>query len=197
MEEMLELILAAVAIAVGVAVKNSKKKAEEVKARRNAAPDAADGFDWDQIERPEEQPAAGQLEMQIPYAPAEPAAKPAPAIILPELTAAVKTAINAVAESAAPSSQSARPVMAHPEGCHSEEGPTPGHPPKKKRPRPKTTQNARRAEAPKPAFAKPASGPQYTPAAPGRVTAAQLRRAVVMSEVLGKPVALRGGIKHR
>ena len=197
MEEMFELILAAIAIAVGVAAKNSKKKTEKVKARRDAAPDAADGFDWDQIERPEEKPAAGQLEMQIPYAPAEPAAKSAPAMAQPDLAAAIKAAINAVSQKDISKLQPARAAAAHPEGCHSNEGPAPGHHPQKAQSKPAAAQHVRRAEAPKPDLAKPISRPQYAAAAPGRVTAAQLRRAVVMSEVLGKPAALRRGIQRR
>lgn len=197
MEELFELILAAIAIAVGVAFKNSKKKTEQAKGRRNAAPDAVDGFDWDQIERPEEKLAEGQPVMQIPYAPAAPAAKPAPAIIQPELAAAMKAALNAVTGNAAPKPKPAPPEMAHPEGCHSEEGPTPGHHAKKIRSKPKAAQNVRQAEASEPASTKLTARPQDTAFAPGRVTAAQLRRAVVMSEVLGRPVALRRGTRCR
>lgn len=189
MEDLFELIVAAIAVAIGLALKSTKKKNGNVKARRNAAPDAADGFDWDEIEQPDVKPAEAQPETLIPYAPSVPAAKPAPAIIEPELAATVKAAINAATAGAAPKHRPARPEAAHPEGCHSEEGPAPGHHPKTPQPRPKAAQ--KRAEAPKPAFAKPASSPQHTSAAPGRVTAAQLRRAVVMSEVLDRPVALR------
>lgn len=195
MEEFFELIVAAIAIAVGVTLKNSKKKAENAKKRGDATPDAADGFDWDLIERPEAKPEKEELKMQIPYAPAEPAAKPAPAIIQPELAAVVKAAMNAVAGAAKP--QPARAAAAHPEGCHSEEGPAPGHPPKKLQPKPKGAANARHTEVPKPASARRPARPQDAEVAPVRVDAAQLRQAVIMSEVLGKPVALRGGIKHR
>lgn len=189
MEDLFELIVAAVAVAIGLALKSTKKKNGNVKARRNAASDSADGFDWDEIEQPDVKQAEAQPETLIPYAPSVPAAKPAPAIIQPELAATVKAAINAATAGAAPKPRPARPEAAHPEGCHSEEGPASGHHPKTPQPRPKAAQ--KRAEAPKSAFAKPASSPQHISAAPGRVTAAQLRRAVVMSEVLDRPVALR------
>lgn len=190
MEELFEAILALIAVAVGVALKNSGKKIEQAKARRDASPANTNGFDWDQIERPDVKPAVKQMEIQIPYV------QSAPEIAQPEMATAVKTAVNAVAGCATPVSQSALPVVQHPEGCHSEEGPTPGCHPKKKRPGQKTPRKANCAEAPAPAMAKPASEAKPAPDAPGRVTAAQLRRAVVMSEVLGRPVALRGGIKR-
>lgn len=184
MEELFELIVVIVIAGLGILSKSAKGKKKDKK--KSASP-------WDDIS---EKIVAGldKVNELIEEEDEKPVRKP----VMPQKTAAPIVVVNQPAAPVAAVSQPVVipepdliPVMASTEGQRSDEGDCdhPLHAP---------------VEVPKPVprlVLKPQkSAPDMeiervevhnSTVVPSRVTAAQLRQAVVMSEVLGKPVAIR------
>jgi len=165
MEEMLELAVVIIAAAIGIASKANKKK----KAQKPVKPATSA---WDEMEESIEKRFDEFIEKHdgepiIPYAPSQPAAAPQPA----QAVQPVQPMPQVIIAQTVPE--------LHVEGAPAE----PVAPPvKKPRPRPRP-----KAEEP----VQTVRHTQRSPLIPERINAGALRSAVVMSEVLGKPVSLR------
>ena len=170
MEEMLELILVLIVAGIGIASKSNKKKK---KAQQPVRPRTTA---WDEMDEQVEQRFSEFMEDRegepvIPYAPSQPHQPAAPQIqIVPPQPMPVPAAL-----------QPAKPVQSV-EGMPVDFIVTAPAPRPVKKPRP-----AQEPEAPMQTM----HVRTRSAAIPERLNSANLRSAVIMSEVLGKPVALR------
>lgn len=192
MEELLELGLVVIVAVIGIVSKanKNKKKAQSkpASAWEAVGEKVLELMEDEESDEDEEEVDPGQLEMAIPYAPAQPA-QPAPPVAPAAVHQPVQpAAIHQPVQMHVPAARPVMPVQAMPsaEGMRSGEGDCdhPLHEPVrvpvrkpavKESPALEVERHQRRAGF-----------------APAGVNAAGLRQAVIMSEVLGKPVSLRG-----
>ena len=189
MEELFELIVVIVIAGLGILSKSAKGKKKDKKKSASPWDDISDkiaaGLDKvnELIEEEGEKPVRKH---------AVPPQTAAPIVVVsqPAAPAAAVSQPVAVAEPMVP------PVMLSDEGEKSGEGDCdhPLHAPVEV-PKPAPRLEAR-LRKPAPEIALERVAVHSSAVIPGRVTAAQLRQAVVMSEVLGKPVALKGAARR-
>ena len=189
MEELLELGLVVIVAVIGIVSKanKNKKKAQSkpASAWEAVGEKVLELMEDEESDEDEEEVDPGQIEMAIPYAPAQPAPPVAPAAVHQPVQPA---AMHQPVQMHVPAARPVMPVQAMPsaEGMRSGEGDCdhPLHEPVrvpvrkpavKESPALEVERHQRRAGF-----------------APAGVNAAGLRQAVIMSEVLGKPVSLRG-----